>query len=1048
MALPDRLTLSAGERRSFSFEAAPAPRRLIVDPGGLETEVLLCPEGLPCSRHLDPLRYGDWPLLLPSTGGRLELVARARPGPGKLEARIEPLPPGASLLEALTQATLGTAESTPGKDRVGQLRRAAEAFAAAGDPPGEAWALHAAGVGAAELRQARDAEPLLVAALAAWEKLGQDVPAASARQELASAALLLGEIDRGRELDRRALATFEARGITEGIAATTADLGLADHLQGKTAAALQAYRRALEVYRRAGDRRSEATLLVNIAGIRAEQADGGGARVLLLRALALRRQLGDGAGEIEALNNLAVLHRQMGEPEEALRIYEEVIDRSRAAGTEAALGRALNNQGYAYFSLGDWERAAAYFEQALVLRRRQGDRRGEQATLANLGEVELLRGRPAAARDYHRQSLELARGISERVELGSSSLLGRDLAALGDPAALTLLEQTGRQAAAAGDPALQEIRFREAAARLDLGQPTAARELFAAVQAAAEKEGRGELAALAAAGLGRAERRLGHGEAALAACRQAIAWLEAQRSALDNASLRATLLAARGQAFETFVLTASEMAADGRRPELLLEALTQLERSRARGLLDLLAEARQGGGAPAAVSLLADRREVLRRMALLARQDELARQGRLKGDPTELAAAIERARVRLERIEAELRRGDPRLAALAPAEPAPPATWRRAIGERQRLVYFLLGEEKSLALVVGATRLDAARLPPRGELEPLAREAAAALAGPGGGAQPALGELATRLIAPLAPLLGDADTLWVVADGGLHYLPFAALPWPGPGAPREPGRRELLLDRFEIASLPSGAVLAELLARPGRTTPGEIAIFADPVFTLADARRRGAGGAGGAGLDAQRQPPMGELTPLPGTRIEAERIAALAPGRVHLALGFTASRAELEREAPRAAVLHLATHGLIDTDHPELSGLALSLFGEGGRWQPEGLLRWDDFAALPLDADLVVLSGCRTALGRQAGGEGLLGLSRALFYAGSRRVLASLWPVRDRATAELMERFYRQLLAGRPAAAALRAAQRELAADPRWADPFHWAAFVLIGDPR
>ncbi len=200
-------------------------------------------------------------------------------------------------------------------------------------------------------------------------------------------------------------------------------------------------------------------------------------------------------------------------------------------------------------------------------------------------------------------------------------------------------------------------------------------------------------------------------------------------------------------------------------------------------------------------------------MVLLAREQELAQQGKRQGDPAALAAALEAARARPRPARGRPAPGDPRLAALAPAEPAPPAAWRPALGERTRLLHFLLGSEKSLVFVVGQASLEAFELPPRAVLDALARQAAEGLASPNQ-PEPAVDELSARLIAPLLPALAGVDTLWIVADGGLHYLPFAALPWPAdPAAPAvRPGER--LVDRFEITSLPSGAVLAELLARP------------------------------------------------------------------------------------------------------------------------------------------------------------------------------------------------------------------------------------------
>lgn len=861
-----------------------------------------------------------------------------------------------------------------------------------------------------------------------------------ALQDQAEAQLKLGRFAEARELARQALEGYRQERNDAGVADALAALGLADHLEGRLEAALETYQQCLALYRQVGDRRNEATVLANIGGISSQMGQAEQALGLYRQALELHRLGNHPAGELSVLNNLAVLHRQMGEPDEALRIYEKLVERHRADGNEGSLGRALNNQGFAYFSLGDFDRAALYFEQALVLRRRQGDRRGEYVTLSNLGSVEYTRGRYENARDHHRQALEIGTALGERGAAGAMGTLAQDLAALGDPEALTLFATSLARLEEGDEPRLKaEVQIRQADALLRFGKHSEGREAAATALARAAALGDGGLQAFAAVTLGRAEAALGRKKEALAAFRRAIDLLERQRGAIENPSLRATLLASQRAAFENFAITAVDNAG-GTDPGALLDALVLLERGRARGLLDLLAEARlrHTPGGPA-TTLIAQRRTLLRRFSLLAREQELIQQGKRQGDPAQLAASLEQLRVQLDRLESDLRRDDPRLASLAPAEPPPPATWRRALDGRTRLLHFLLGETRSLVFVVGAQELDVVELPARARLDDLARRAALELASPTND-DTALLELSASVLAPLLPRLAGVERLWVVADGGLHHVPLAAMPMP-PGEAK--GR---MVDHFEITSVPSGGVLAELLARPRRQQAGPIAVFADPVFLPPGNTDQDPETPVSATLE--RLPGAAGLTPLPGTRLEAERIAALFPGRARLALGFAASRERFEQEAPDAGILHLATHGLIDTDHPELSGLALSLFSADGRWQPQGLLRLDDFTTLRLDAELVVLSGCRTALGRELDGEGLLGLSRGLFYAGSRRVLASLWPVRDRATAELMSRFYAQLRDGRPAATALRAAQRELAASADFRDPFYWAAFVLIGDPR
>ena len=147
-------------------------------------------------------------------------------------------------------------------------------------------------------------------------------------------------------------------------------------------------------------------------------------------------------------------------------------------------------------------------------------------------------------------------------------------------------------------------------------------------------------------------------------------------------------------------------------------------------------------------------------------------------------------------------------------------------------------------------------------------------------------------------------------------------------------------------------------------------------------------------------------------------------------------------------MVHFSTHGFLNNEHPELSGLVLSLYDANGKPQ-DGFLRLHDIHNLSLNADLVVLSACETALGRQIRGEGLIGLARGFMYAGAARVVASLWKVEDQATASLMKQFYESMLArGHPPAAALRAAQISMSRTRRWSSPYYWAPFVLQGEWR
>jgi len=318
--------------------------------------------------------------------------------------------------------------------------------------------------------------------------------------------------------------------------------------------------------------------------------------------------------------------------------------------------------------------------------------------------------------------------------------------------------------------------------------------------------------------------------------------------------------------------------------------------------------------------------------------------------------------------------------------------------------------------------------------------------------------------------------LVVVADGALHYVPFAVLSIPAAIGPAVP-----LAAEHEIITLPSASVLAALRHERLSRKPGTkmVAVLADPVFDRGDIRvktiaasnqKQGTSSARAAddtseGADEESgslanltrsasdvgwEQRNGEvyLPRLQFTRQEANEITALAPvGQSFKALDFKASRATaVSPNLANYRIVHFATHALLNNQHPELSGLVLSMVNEEGK-QQNGFVDLEDIYNLDLPAELVVLSGCETALGKKIEGEGLVGLTRGFMYAGATRVMASLWKIDDRATAEFMRHFYTALLGKkmRPAAA-LRAAQLEMRNDQRWSSPYYWAAFQIQGE--
>ncbi|HET9479194.1 MAG TPA: CHAT domain-containing protein, partial [Pyrinomonadaceae bacterium] len=396
-------------------------------------------------------------------------------------------------------------------------------------------------------------------------------------------------------------------------------------------------------------------------------------------------------------------------------------------------------------------------------------------------------------------------------------------------------------------------------------------------------------------------------------------------------------------------------------------------------------------------------------------------------------------------------------------------TQQRILNDETSLLEFALGNERSYAWLVTRNNVTSVELPSRKEIDQAAKrlykaitdhqlvhgesiEARAEREAKAAAALPVEIRTVSKLL--LAPLSGKLNTkrLLVVADGALQYIPFQIL--------IDPQSHEQLIKSHEIVNQPSASTLAIVLSEISsrKTAANLIAVLADPVFEFTDPRvKRDAPGVldqpaemlavRRALRDVGVTPDGLQIPRLFASGREADEIVALAPARTALkAVGFAASRDRIF--SPHLAsfrIVHIATHGIINSERPEQSGIVLSLFDQQGRSQ-NGFIRLHDIYNLKLPADLVVLSACSTAFGKDVKGEGLISLTRGFMYAGAAGVVASLWKVDDEATAELMKHFYAALLKkGMPPAAALRDAQLELAKQRRWQSPYYWAGFVIQG---
>ncbi len=784
-------------------------------------------------------------------------------------------------------------------------------------------------------------------------------------------------------------------------------------------AALQTFTRAESLF--VGDSAFESAIRQHLGELHFVLGDLDGAIGEYRRALELRRQLKDRAGEALTSNTLGHALHLRGRYDEAAALFDRALALWKPGDDLDKWASTLLNRGHLHYDLGEADQARERFSEALRLSRQAKDRTDEAAALNALGLLAQDAGQPGAALEPLQEALALRPpgSTGRAVTLTTLGVVYRQLSRSEEARrayteALPIFRSLGdvrKEALCLGDLGRLEASIGHDAAAL--GDFDHALGLFRTLADSPDMAWVLEEKA-------RVLRRRGDLEAARGLMEEALAEVERHRFSQASYTTRAAFFSTQQDSYDFLI-------------DLLMEqhraaaALEVSERSLARSLLDGLAasgmDLHRGGAAP---ELHAREKELENEIDVL-----VSRQTRLTQDasPPEQMRPVETELAHrwddLDRLRAELRTGDPRYAALTQPRPWSAAEIQRGLLDRGTLLLeYRLGEKRSFLWAVTPDSLKSFELPGRAEIENLTRQACDLLARSRSrtveiSSRRPLAGLSRLLLGPVASLL-PGKRLLVVGDGILQSLPFAALP--------EPGGREPLVAGHEIVALPSVSVLGEIRREvAGRTAaPKTLWVLADPDFA-------------------------GRFTPLSHTGQEAAAILELAsaPKRSEV-LGREASRAAVLGGALRDyRYLHFATHGSFAAADPGGGQLVLAQVDPRGRPEPNGFLHLADIYELDLRANLVVLSACQSALGREVRGEGMMGMTRGFFYAGAERVLVSLWNVNDRVTVELMRRFYHGILAeGLSPAAALRAAQDAIRRQERWRAPYYWAGFTLQGEWR
>ncbi len=950
------------------------------------------------------------------------------------------------------EITASEAQKTGGKYiiKVEEIRAAAEKdqfLMKAQETLSEAERLHAQG-NAAAFQQAL---AKYTEAFQLWQKSGDLRGQADALHYQAVVFFSLGNTQKALEGLVTARQLYRETEEHSEEAVTLRGIGLIYHTLGELPKALEFYEQGLEINRELKNQVGEANDLGNIGGIYQYQGEYQKALEYYQNALELTRKFQNPGNEARLHNNIGEVYRLLSEYQNALDHLGEALELRRSIKDRRGEGTTLNNTALVYSELGDYSKALEFFNLSLSVRREIGDLRGESTTLHNISFVYYKTGENQKALELFQKALELKRKSGNRhSEASTLYLLGAVYSNLLDQEkALEYFQQALSHSREVGD------RQTEASA----------------------------LKAISVV-----ERKRGNLDQSRNLIEEAINIIESLRTNVATQTLRTTFLASKQDYYNAYIDLLMHLHREQPLQGFDAMALQISERARARSLVETLLESRAEIRQGVDTTLLETERTLQNR--LNAKEDYRIRLLSRNPKPEQIEAVEKEIRSLLseyQQVRVQIQIKSPNYAALIQPQSLQLKEIQKDILDGDTmLLEYALGEDRSYLWAVTPDSITSYTLPKRAEIETVARRFYKSLTARN--RQPenetprqrkirldaadkelaeATRQLSQMLLSPISSNLGNKRLL-IVSDSVLQYIPFAALQVPDEEKQEKNGNGQLttdngqfLIETNEIVNLPSASTLTVLrnAKKNKKKEPKNlVAVLADAVFTDDDVRMQAFARKNAAEKDdfknlniqAKLLPAKirSDFSRLRFSRTEAEAISALAPNnRKFVAMDFAANMETATGENfADSRIIHFATHGIINSDFPELSAVVLSLYDENGKPQ-KGFLRLHDIYNLQLNTDLVVLSACETALGREIKGEGIVGLTRGFMYAGAPTVIASLWKVEDRATADLMRRFYQKMLKENLSPSeALRGAQISMLKEKGNSHPFYWAGFNLQGD--
>lgn len=922
----------------------------------------------------------------------------------------------------------------------------------------------------------------LTAALEKYERLlleykylGDIKKQATVYEKITQIRLNLGDTKQAIEDIKKLLEIYQALGDKQAEGKIHSSLGVVYGRLGEKEKQLEAYQKGLSIFQTIGDKNSEASLLFFLGLLLEDDGKIEKALDYYNQVLLLRETTDNKQGQLNVLSKISQVYLQIGKSQKALEFAQKALDIEKEIGNITNKSILLYQKGSIYFLLKDFTRARDCYQESLALARLTKNTEQEAAALNAIGKTYI--SDTGESLKYYLQAITLYKSIGKSFEL-PSPLIGVAItySLLGDyKKAEEYLNQALALAQELNDKATEaNILYFIGIAKLSTNNLNEATECFNKSLELYEKMGYsvGKVKNLYQLALLEQKKDL---PKAIKLIEEALEAIEVFRTNINSQELGESYFDKTQNYYDLYIDLLIKLYEEEQKENYLAKALEINEKRRARSLRELLTEAqidiRQGIDA----QLLEKEKEIQVKLSI---KEQQKRQLLAKKTPLEKIEKIEKELRELiyqrKETQTQIKINSPAYATLTQIQDISLPTIQSLLDDSTMLLEYSLGKDSSYIWLVTNNKVQYYKLASRSEIEKQAQIVYNLLVSKGlpsnvkntssldSDYNLAVTKLSELVLFPLSSQLANKRLL-IVADGTLQYIPFNILS-KHTSLNRQRSFSPLILEN-EVVNLPSAATLLLLREKKekliNKTT---ITIVADPIFSKDDPRikqsivkkeskiedkvKNNVNLASAETFREKEINSINDLSRLPFSRQEATAITSLlSKENYQQFLDFDADYDLLTKgKLANNKILHFATHSIINNDYPELSGIVLSLVDREGN-PKNGFLQLQEIYNLKFSANLVVLSACQTALGKEVKGEGLVGLTRGFMYAGAKQIIASLWKVDDRATAELMKYFYQNLLKNNQSPSnALREAQLQMMKQPRWKSPYYWAAFVLQGD--